>query len=559
MPCRQRICWRYRIRRINVSSSTTVRLLTSDKHSSSSSKNGVNKNDAGSAKNAEDAAISDDFGLGNKNVQDSASLDDSGFGETVTMIVDIAGYPDFGELTAGTVSSATYSISGSGGEVSGVIGPRPPGARFSYDVVVPPGEEYVATITAKLVIPDYTCNGVSKPFNVIKGVNTRINIVMECITADGFIFGCPSSMNISFTPPSIPMGRTIWLFAELQDSDATVSWSGQGKFSDPANSSTSYECISTGPQTISLLVGSSVNPKCKHLRSVDIECLDATQQPPFSKIQYSIRGQSKRTMSGEITAESSPDGLYADIGEMAPGNYTLHILLSEQWALCQVDNGGSSEQIVTPFSVEAGETKSISTMLKCDGAYRDDIRVTIIVHGVAESCNAPTAFPQQAEVGESIVLSWDTRYAKDIEVEADPHIAGSWETNPAAEKQNFKCLAAGPVTISFSVLKGPCTGFYTTIDITCIACEGQNCCPIDDYDIVDNGCADLGGSPPCYRGCQCMRNGGSMKTQLDSNDCLRWILTTSEQKVDAGRLETIEKPIVCLDDQGNPNPDPRPL
>jgi hypothetical protein len=85
--------------------------------------------------------------------------------------------------------------------------------------------------------------------------------------------------------------------------------------------------------------------------------------------------------------------------------------------------------------------------------------------------------------------------------------------------------------------------------VTCSAPQGTSCCPIDPIgENTSRRCTELGGSPPCFRGCDCLRNGGVYYTEPDAQGCLQWRLRPSRDS---------EEHLVCLDEAGNPSPDPR--
>jgi len=68
------------------------------------------------------------------------------------MVINIEGYPSpIGGIELPVYAdSIGYTVRGAKNDISGVIEPSQLNETFSYEVVVPVGEDYVATVTASL-------------------------------------------------------------------------------------------------------------------------------------------------------------------------------------------------------------------------------------------------------------------------------------------------------------------------------------------------------------------------------------------------------------------------
>jgi len=167
------------------------------------------------------------------------------------------------------------------------------------------------------------------------------------------------------------------------------------------------------------------------------------------------------------------------------------------------------------------------------------------------NCEPPRAEPDTALVGESIALRWASgeepdEYALSVEPWGSVgSFQGTAESGDAGTRV-FRCDAPGTALIS--IVSDQCIAPVEVV-VTCLAPEGTSCCPIEPIgaDALDR-CVQLGGSPPCFRGCDCLRNGGTYSAEPDAQGCLQWQLRPSRDSAEH---------LVCLDEAGNPSPDPR--
>ena len=161
-------------------------------------------------------------------------------------------------------------------------------------------------------------------------------------------------------------------------------------------------------------------------------------------------------------------------------------------------------------------------------------------------CTPLRASAKRANVGESIELSWDAAIAPGTFTLAVSPWATVGSLHEVDGRTRFRCDAAGTATITLD--NDVCVDGAFGVDVQCVASEAAACCPIGALDDPGERCVDLGGSPPCFRGCDCLREGGVYYTEPDANGCLRWVLRASLQSSEA---------LICLDEAGQPAPDPR--
>jgi hypothetical protein len=191
----------------------------------------------------------------------------------------------------------------------------------------------------------------------------------------------------------------------------------------------------------------------------------------------------------------------------------------------------------------AREVPIVECMAACTGGNPDE-------DGGAPSrvsCAPPRAEPASARVGESIALILDPAVRPgQFTLSVTPW--GSVGSLQIADgEQRFLCKAPG--TADIAVESDACDVNPAHVAVTCTEPDGGSCCPIDPLGENAAGrCSELGGSPPCMRGCDCLRNGGVYYTETDAQGCLGWVLRPT--------LES-EEHLVCLDEDGNPAPDPR--
>jgi hypothetical protein len=160
-------------------------------------------------------------------------------------------------------------------------------------------------------------------------------------------------------------------------------------------------------------------------------------------------------------------------------------------------------------------------------------------------CNWLGASSTEARIGERVELYFDqSDPSVDRFLEFDSEVTGMFGTDDEGTTW-YECRSAGTVTLSIRTVNGPCDEIEGEIELTCNPLPGQDCCPIDE--LMDSGCMQFGGSPPCYTGCECLSEGGVTSLEYDQNQCLQWQI----------ELNNSGEPVVCYDEEGNVHPDPR--
>ena len=164
----------------------------------------------------------------------------------------------------------------------------------------------------------------------------------------------------------------------------------------------------------------------------------------------------------------------------------------------------------------------------------------------ADACAPLRAEPATAMVGESIALAWDERVgAGEFALSVTPWATvGSLRALDAGHA--FRCDAPGRAIIE--LVSDRCDT-PLQVEVECLARPDAQCCAIEPLaEAGASGCSALGGSPPCLRGCGCLREGGVYYTEIDAQGCLQWVLRPALDSPDH---------LVCLDEAGQPAPDPR--
>lgn len=162
------------------------------------------------------------------------------------------------------------------------------------------------------------------------------------------------------------------------------------------------------------------------------------------------------------------------------------------------------------------------------------------------ACEPLRAEPASAAVGDTIALAWDPLIGDgEYNLSVTPW-ASVGSLREVDGRMRFRCDAPGEATIAFD--SDRCANAPLSVTVKCTAREDMSCCPIQPLGEGGGSCSELGGSPPCLVGCGCLRDGGAFYTELDAQGCLQWVLRPA--------LDSAEH-LVCLDQDGNPNPDPR--
>jgi phospholipase C len=203
-------------------------------------------------------------------------------GDTASGSVDIA-------LVQGgvTLSNVSYAISGPNGfaksgtinvasstSVSAVIGGLPAGNGFS--------------ITLSATGTDGTTNcGGSAMFNVTAGTAIKVMVTLDChqpaktgsIAVNGVVNICPTLNALSASPAEVLVGSSLSLSAVTVDADngpspLSYSWTASsGTLTGATTATPSFECITTGPATISVTASDGdTTAGCAAQGSVVVTC-----------------------------------------------------------------------------------------------------------------------------------------------------------------------------------------------------------------------------------------------------------------------------------------------
>lgn len=239
----------------------------------------------------------------------------------------------------------------------------------------------------------------------------------------------------------------------------------------------------------------------------------------------------------------------ADYGVLHAGS-GYKISVGTQSATECSSSSGFSEIHAVPFDVVAGETTELHLMLPCPGRLAC-VEVVFAVDGSAEECPPLVVTPASGPVGSSLSVALPELPSGERTVSLDPYaIVAAFGVSPSPTELEVKCRAAGTAKLHVDSTEGPCGGFRQEADVVCTPMPNSECCPLGTIqELQSDGCVALGGSPPCYTGCDCLRDGGSISSASDANGCLEWSIKRSRS---GGS-------IACLDENGDVNPDPRKL
>jgi phospholipase C len=203
-------------------------------------------------------------------------------GDTASGSIDIA-------LVQGgvTLSNVSYAISGPNGfaksgtinvasstSVSAVIGGLPAGNGFSI------------TLSATGTDGTTSCGG-SAMFNVTAGTAIKVIVTLDChqpaktgsIAVNGVVNICPTLNALSASPAEVLVGSSLSLSAVTVDADngpspLSYSWTASsGTLTGATTATPSFECITTGPATISVTASDGdTTAGCAAQGSVVVTC-----------------------------------------------------------------------------------------------------------------------------------------------------------------------------------------------------------------------------------------------------------------------------------------------
>ena len=179
------------------------------------------------------------------------------------------------------------------------------------------------------------------------------------------------------------------------------------------------------------------------------------------------------------------------------------------------------------------------------GAYFSEGGVKPGLGEDADHCLHLVAMPSEALIGQDVSLNWDP---ESPDVELLPILNDDRARLVSDGKGGWKlhCNAAGTIEVK-ALVNATCQETRDPIFVTCLAPDEPTCCP---FTLPENGCADFGGSPPCYRGCECFSSSGQLNVTggeeylgKDENGCwtrrLSWLDDgeTIECRTATGNLE----------------------
>ena len=191
------------------------------------------------------------------------------------------------------VSSVHWQISSTSGSVvrQGDITTIDPSSTASVDTSCPAGADDTVTFTAT-TSNGLSCAGHSSAFNVIAGATVSVTVTLVCgggtpmqpngsvIVGANVVAGdyCPLLTSWEASPSQVAVGRVVDVSASAIDQDAgdvlSYVWTAtSGSFFSPSSASTTYQCSSAGPQTLTIAVIDNHTPTpCATRMSLVVEC-----------------------------------------------------------------------------------------------------------------------------------------------------------------------------------------------------------------------------------------------------------------------------------------------
>ena len=200
-----------------------------------------------------------------------------------------------------TISNVTYTVLSSSNAT--IAGPGTfrvtnPNASISLDIVVPvtpagdAGDEVQLSATDSL---GNSCTGTSPRFPVAAGTNPAVTMTLACGSATApnatgnigvtatVVEGdhCPNITSGVVAPDTISVGSTANVAATASDADVTetltYAWAPAANFAAPTSATTTYKCLTAGPQTFTLVVTDSHTPTtCSTTATFTITCVAVT-------------------------------------------------------------------------------------------------------------------------------------------------------------------------------------------------------------------------------------------------------------------------------------------
>jgi hypothetical protein len=193
-----------------------------------------------------------------------------------------------------TISSVMWTITqGTTAIGSGTINTGAPGAKPSFDTLIPAGTGYVVALTG-MASNGSTCSG-STGFVVTAGATTPVSLTLSCVAQTASTSGavdvqtvvsidsCPVVTGYNISPTTQTVGQAIevtGVVATDADSDTlSYGWSQSGgpgalAIGSPATTTPTVTCATAGTVTLVLSVSDNHTPTgCSITQDFSITCL----------------------------------------------------------------------------------------------------------------------------------------------------------------------------------------------------------------------------------------------------------------------------------------------
>ncbi len=216
------------------------------------------------------------------------------------------------ELADGSpVDEVSYAITGNGIDpMEGVIDTSAPGSTASVEVFgIPPGTQYLVTMTATTIDGERTCEGAVR-FDVSAGIATEVHVMLGCkraprlgsVRANGKLNVCTDLTKVVASPLQTSIANGLALSAEGSDVEGdpiAYRWRATGgSLSNPSSAVTTYTCEVDGPQTVEVEVSDDGFDQCVDDWTIDVTCVvDPNAVDPAPALEGSSPTAGSRVVS----------------------------------------------------------------------------------------------------------------------------------------------------------------------------------------------------------------------------------------------------------------------
>lgn len=201
------------------------------------------------------------------------------------------------ELIDGSqVDEVAYSITGNEIDpIDGVVDTSAPESTASVEVFgIPPGTQYLVTMTATTVDGSETCRG-SARFDVSEGIVTEVQVMLGCkraprfggVRANGQLNVCADLTKAIASPLQTSVANGLALSAEGSDAEGdpvAYRWRATGgSLSNPLAAVTTFTCEVPGPQVVEIEVSDDGFDFCVDFWTIEVDCVvdpDAVEPTP---------------------------------------------------------------------------------------------------------------------------------------------------------------------------------------------------------------------------------------------------------------------------------------